>query len=57
MKLKDKDVMTYLDNVSAKKKSELNWDAVVKRIARFTILEIDKASSLESLEKRSKVKI
>jgi len=47
--------LNYLDNVSQKRKSELSWDVVVKRIAKFTILEIDKASSLESLEKRSKV--
>ena len=53
--LKDNEIIIALDKSSGRKKSEITWDVVVQRIAKFVTLEIEKANSLEALEKRAKV--
>uniref|UniRef100_A0A7M5UDT3 Telomere-length maintenance and DNA damage repair domain-containing protein n=2 Tax=Clytia hemisphaerica TaxID=252671 RepID=A0A7M5UDT3_9CNID len=52
--LKDNEIVIALDKSSGRKKSEITWDVVVQRIAKFVTLEIEKASSSEVLEKRAK---
>ena len=53
--LKDPEIISLLDNVSGKRKSDMSWDVVVQRICKYVVLEIDKANSNEALEKKSKV--